>query len=291
MLPTIQVGDRILVDKMAYDVRVPLTHFSLAHLRDPSRGDIVTIQSSAAHELLVKRVIGLPGDSIAMRNNVLFINGVRVSYRQIGVDTVVSDATSRGEYFSEVINGSAHTIRLSPDAPSPRDSFGPLTVPPGKYLMLGDNRDNSADSRYFGFFSRDEIIGKAERVAYSLNPSRYYLPRFDRIGRSLDVPPAVSLCAAADRPLIAGPHPTTALGDPLGFTPHATGVHRSGTALQYSSKWSFRGFRLLRYLIHNGLILWRLPSFNNDATKRFSNTSATGVLFSNRICEALNTEL
>jgi len=188
MLPTIQVGDRILVDKMAYDIRFPLTHLSLVRLHNPQRGDIVTIQSAAAHELLVKRVIGLPGDTVAMRDNVLFINGSRVSYREIQLDEHANDATSRGEYYTEVISGAAHTIRLSPDAPSPRDSFGPVVVPPGKYLMLGDNRDNSADSRYFGFFSREEIMGKAERVAYSLNPAHYYFPRYDRFGRSLDAP-------------------------------------------------------------------------------------------------------
>ncbi|WP_321877237.1 signal peptidase I [Paraburkholderia bannensis] len=188
MLPTIQVGDRILVDKMAYDIRFPLTHFSLVHLRNPSRGDIVTIQSSAAHELLVKRVIGLPGDSVEMHDNVLFINGSRVSYRHIKADALADDATSRGEYYSEKMNGTAHTIRLSPDAPSPRDSFGPVVVPVGKYLMLGDNRDNSADSRYFGFFPRTEIIGKARRVAYSLDPAHYYFPRYERIGRLLDAP-------------------------------------------------------------------------------------------------------
>src|SRR5579863_10655975 len=77
MLPTIREGDRILVDKMAYDLRVPLTHITIAHLHDPQRGDIVTIDSSAAHELIVKRLIGLPGDSVAMRDNVLYVNGVR----------------------------------------------------------------------------------------------------------------------------------------------------------------------------------------------------------------------
>ncbi|WP_321788296.1 MULTISPECIES: signal peptidase I [Paraburkholderia] len=189
MLPTIQVGDRILVDKMAYDIRVPLTHFTLVRLHNPSRGDIVTIQSSAAHELLVKRVIGLPGDSVEMRDNILFINGSQVNYRELKGDEFSESSASRGEYYSEVIDGtSAHIIRLLPNAPSPRESFGPVVVPPGKYLMLGDNRDNSADSRYFGFFPRNEIMGKAKRVAYSLNPAHYYLPRYERLGRSLDAP-------------------------------------------------------------------------------------------------------
>ncbi|MEK6421210.1 MAG: signal peptidase I [Burkholderia gladioli] len=188
MLPTIRIGDRILVDKLAYDVRVPFTHIRLAHLHDPQRGDIVTIDSAAAHELLVKRLIGLPGDTVAMRDNVLIINGKPASYQPVGANLLRSDATSPGEYLAEKIDGPAHTVRLSPDAPSPRDSFAPIVVPPGQYLMLGDNRDNSADSRYFGFFPRDEIMGRARRVAFSLDPSRDYLPRFDRFGRKLDAP-------------------------------------------------------------------------------------------------------
>ncbi|MCQ0030918.1 signal peptidase I [Burkholderia glumae] len=188
MLPTIRIGDRILVDKMAYDLRVPFTHLRLARLHEPQRGDIVTIDSAAAHELLVKRLIGLPGDTVELRNNVLLINGVRAAYRPVGTNLLRSDAASPGEYLAERIDGSARIVRLSPDAPSPRDSFGPVVVPKGQYLMLGDNRDNSADSRYFGFFPRDEIMGRARRVAFSLDPSHDYLPRLDRFGRRLDAP-------------------------------------------------------------------------------------------------------
>jgi signal peptidase I len=71
MLPAIREGDRILVDKMAYDLRIPLTQIAIAHLHEPQRGDVVTVDSSAAHELTVKRLIGLPGDTVAMRDNVL----------------------------------------------------------------------------------------------------------------------------------------------------------------------------------------------------------------------------
>jgi len=90
MLPTIREGDRILVDKMAYDLRVPFTHVALAHLGDPRRGDIVTIDSSAAHELLVKRVIGVPGDRIALRENVLYVNGVRADYQPLASAPMVN---------------------------------------------------------------------------------------------------------------------------------------------------------------------------------------------------------
>jgi signal peptidase I len=188
MLPTIRLGDRIFVDKMAYDLRVPLTHIRIAHLSDPQRGDIVTIDSSAAHELLVKRVIGIPGDVVALRDNVLYVNGVRADYHPEGTDLLASDNSSPGTYFAESFDGVKHTVRLSPFAPSPRNSFGPVVVPKGEYLMLGDNRDNSADSRYFGYFPRNEIMGRTRRVAFSLDPEHYYEPRFGRFGKALDAP-------------------------------------------------------------------------------------------------------
>ena len=186
MLPTIREGDRIFVDKMAYDLRVPLTHIAIAHLHDPRRGDIVTIDSSAAHELIVKRLIGLPGDSVAMRDNVLYVNGVRAAYQPQKLAPLPGDAVTRGDYLTERFDGVVHSVRLAPDAPSPRDSFGPVVVPQGEYLMLGDNRDDSADSRYFGFFPREELMGRTRRVAYSLDPEHHDKPRFERFGAPLD---------------------------------------------------------------------------------------------------------
>jgi signal peptidase I len=186
MLPTIREGDRILVDKMAYDLRVPFTHTTLIRLHDPQRGDIVTVDSSAAHELLVKRLIGVPGDVVAMRDNVLYIDGKRARYQPIAVNGVEGDAASPGEYLDEKIGSVSHVVRLSVIAPSPRRSFGPVVVPKDEYLMLGDNRDDSADSRYFGFFPRSELMGRARHVAYSLDPDHHYLPRMDRFGVALD---------------------------------------------------------------------------------------------------------
>jgi signal peptidase I len=186
MLPTIREGDRIFVDKMAYDLRVPFTHIAIAHLHDPQRGDIVTIDSSAAHELIVKRLIGLPGDVIAMRDNVLYIDGKRASYQPVDVTGVHGDAASPGEYLDERLGRVSHVVRLSVLAPSPRRSFGPVVVPKGEYLMLGDNRDDSADSRFFGFFPRGELMGRTRHVAYSLDPERHFMPRMSRFGAALD---------------------------------------------------------------------------------------------------------
>jgi signal peptidase I len=186
MLPTIREGDRILVDKMAYDLRVPFTHVDLVHLHAPQRGDIVTIDSAAAHELLVKRIIGVPGDTVSLLNNVLTINGRTVRYEAVRGPVLPGDREVLAGYMREQIGGVTHAVRLAALAPSPRSSFGPVTVPPASYLMLGDNRDDSADSRYFGYFQRREIMGRVGYVAYSLDPDHFDRPRFTRFGARLD---------------------------------------------------------------------------------------------------------
>lgn len=186
MQPTIRIGDRILVDKLAYDVRLPFTDISLVHLADPKRGDIVLIDSHAANELLVKRVIGLPGDEVALRDNVLYINGRMAQYTPLApVTGIRDDAQDPARYEIERYGSMHHAIRLSLWRPGGKRDFGPVSIPPGEYLMLGDNRDNSEDSRYLGFFPRREIIGRTDRVAMSLDPGNDYLPRMDRFGKAL----------------------------------------------------------------------------------------------------------
>jgi len=186
MQPTIQIGDRILVDKAAYDIRVPFTHFSLIHLADPQRGDIVVLDSHAANEKLVKRVVGVPGDVIAMRDNVLYVNGSAARYAPATVAGIHDDLQDPARYEVERVGGMQHLVRLSLYRPSGARDFGPVTVPAGEYLLLGDNRDNSMDSRYFGFFPRTEIVGRSRYVALSLDPDRHYLPRVRRLGAPLD---------------------------------------------------------------------------------------------------------
>jgi signal peptidase I len=186
MQPTIRIGDRILVDKLAYDVRLPLTHVSLLHLADPQRGDIVVLDSQAAHERLVKRVIGLPGDRVAMRGNVIFINGHVARYVAGSYAGIHDDQRDPAHYEIEHYGVMRHASRLSDYRPSPASNFGPVQVPLGHYLLLGDDRDNSMDSRYFGFFPRNAIVGRARHVVASLDPEHHYLPRPDRFGAPLD---------------------------------------------------------------------------------------------------------
>ncbi|MGO4503088.1 MULTISPECIES: signal peptidase I [unclassified Dyella] len=185
MQPTIEIGDRIVVDKAAYDLRVPFTHVSLIHRADPQRGDIVVLDSSAAGERLVKRVIGVPGDQIALLQNHLYVNGKAADYRYTQVTGIRDDREDPALYAMENTGQLSHAVRWSIAAQGHTHDFGPVTVPPGHYLLLGDNRDNSADSRYFGFFPRNEITGRATRVALSLDPGNHYLPRGDRWGTAL----------------------------------------------------------------------------------------------------------
>ena len=178
MKPTIVEGDRILVNKLAYDLKIPLTHISLHRFADPMRGDIVVFDSRAAATRLVKRVIGLPGDTVQMRDNRLMINGIAARYSGIEYEP---DATFAIESYLNM----SHRIELAPAGASRFSTFGPVTVPRDHYLVLGDNRDNSADSRYYGFIPRDEIVGNAKTVVLSLDYDDYYIPRADRFLRPL----------------------------------------------------------------------------------------------------------
>ena len=188
MYPTLMIGDRIIADRLAYDVRVPFTDIVLKRLADPKRGDIVTFSSPEDGTRLVKRLIGLPGDRVEMRDDQLYLNGVPASY--VDANAAVSARVSP-DYggtqivLNEQILGSQRPIMLMPDRADVLRNFGPTVVPAGEYLMLGDSRDDSRDSRYIGFVKRQLITGRVGRVAFSLDTGRYFLPRLDRTGASL----------------------------------------------------------------------------------------------------------
>ncbi|ABV85463.1 signal peptidase I [Shewanella pealeana] len=178
MQPTIKEGDRIVVDKLAYDLHVPFTQISLATTGEPERGEIVVFESKAADKRLIKRVIGLPGDTISLSNEVLFINGKALAY------SVVS-SSAQELIAKEDLNGLSHSIRIEKQASDQLSSFETVIVPEGHYMVMGDNRRNSADSRVYGFVPRDEIKGKATQVAFSLDYEDNYIPRQDRFFTSL----------------------------------------------------------------------------------------------------------
>jgi signal peptidase I len=182
MKPTIVEGDRIFINKLAYDLKVPYTTWHLAQWDNPARGDIVVFFSPADEKRLVKRVIGLPGDSIAMSRNRLFINGKMMSYELVSPknrDSSRSVEDSHRRILIENLEGRKHPMAVFPFSPS-LNSFGPVTVPEGHYFMMGDNRDNSADSRFFGFVARDRIVGRANAIVISLDINDHYRPRWER---------------------------------------------------------------------------------------------------------------
>lgn len=189
MHPNLLEGDVVFVNRLAFDLKVPLTNVVLAHLGEPRRGDIVTFRSPRDNTLLIKRVAALPGDVVEMRNERLFINGHGADYRVVeqSLDSVGGTAT-RALQLAESWDGKTaeprHHIQIMPDVLAPR-TFGPVTVPPGEYLMLGDNRDNSADSRVIGLVPRKLLVGRAERVLVSADYQGNWMPRTERFGMSL----------------------------------------------------------------------------------------------------------
>lgn len=181
MNPTILEGDRILVDKHVYGWRIPFTTVRLSSGADPQRGDIVVFDSPKDGTSLVKRVIGLPGDTVAMRDEQLYINGRALEYAEAeDRDQLLSQARREGPlFYSEQLGEFEHSVMFLSKRKAMRN-FDAIRIPAGQYLMLGDNRDNSEDSRFIGLVPRDSIVGKATRVVASLNPENFYLPRGDR---------------------------------------------------------------------------------------------------------------
>src|SRR5687768_6610168 len=181
MEPTLRVGDYLLVNKLAYGPRLPFTNTAI-ELGRPQRGDVVVFRFPAdVSTLYVKRLVGMPGDTVAYSRGVVSINGQ--PFHAVVESTSNKRPEDRGQVLvHETAGGHEHTIKL--DARHPGAAVAPqawlshwpdacqvmavdawrCTVPAGKYLMMGDNRDNSADSRVWGFLDHHEVYGKAVRV-------------------------------------------------------------------------------------------------------------------------------
>lgn len=173
MNPTIIEGDRILVNKLAYGLKVPFTTWHLARWNQPQRGEIVVFFSPNDGTRMVKRVIGLPGDVVQMIDDRLFINEMPLQY------------TANSGSITEQLGQANHKVQWLPQQPAMRN-FGPIHVPQGEYFLMGDNRDNSYDSRFYGTVEQDQIVGRSSTVAWSLDYDDRYLPRWGRFWKSLD---------------------------------------------------------------------------------------------------------
>lgn len=186
MRPNLLEGDVVLVNRLAYNFKVPLTDIVLARLGEPERGDIVTFSSPKDGTRLIKRIVALPSDIVEMRNEVLYINGKSADYRdaEIVLESDDQGKDIRALRLTETFEQGVRRIQLL-EGGSVASNFGPVTVAEGSYLMLGDNRDNSADSRYIGFVPRHLLIGQAKQILVSADIKGNWLPRLERFGHLL----------------------------------------------------------------------------------------------------------
>ena len=163
MKPTLQIGDHILVTKFIYGIKIPIIRKTLASISEPKRGDMVVfIYPEDRSKDFVKRVIGIGGDNIEIRNKKIYLNGLPYN-------------DNYGVYTDDMI---------IPGAAQPRDNFGPVTVPPGSVFVMGDNRDQSYDSRFWGFVDLRDVLGKAFIIYWSWNNDEHNV-RWSRLGNLL----------------------------------------------------------------------------------------------------------
>lgn len=177
MVPTLEVGDFILVNKYTYGIRLPVVGTKVVDLNSPKRGDVMVFFPPGKDIYFIKRVIGLPGDEIRYINNVLYINGEKQSQA-----LVASLPAGEPQYqlMTETVDGIDHAMQKH-IVPGRLSRHGVWVVPEGHYFMMGDNRDNSSDSREWGFVPEENIVGKAFAIWMHWE-SLTSIPSFSRVG-------------------------------------------------------------------------------------------------------------
>jgi signal peptidase I len=198
MMPNLLIGDYLVVSKFAYGNRLPLTNYFFWQ-REPERGDIAVFRRTGSGlpgsffglgpTLFIKRIVGVPGDTIAFRNQTLFINGQPIPTTPLGayaLELPQGGGQVQADLREENLLGVRHQILQVPGAPGPE--VAPSQVPPGYYVMMGDNRDNSRDSRYWqapawGFVPKADIMGRAEFIVWSWD--EHWWPRLERVFTNL----------------------------------------------------------------------------------------------------------
>lgn len=186
MRPTLLEGDVVFINRLAFNVKVPLTDVVLAHTGEPKRGEIIIFSSPQDGTRLIKRLMAVPGDVVEMRNERLIVNGQPATYAPAGTATETVGPTPNvlASKYTETLDGHTHHIQIFPDRAFMR-SFGPITIPKDQYLMLGDSRDNSNDSRFIGLVPRKLLTGRAERVLVSADILGNWMPRGARFAMKL----------------------------------------------------------------------------------------------------------
>ncbi len=187
MKPSIIEGDRVFVNKLAYNLKIPFTRMRIAEWGAPERGDVVVFFAPTDGTRMVKRVIGLPGDRIELLNNRVFVNGEALAYEELDswfVEQIPETDRPAHLFAAESLGDRLHPLMVTPGRPAPRTG-GPFVVPEGHYFMMGDNRDNSLDSRFYGAVARDRIVGRSTAVVFSFEPGRWLRPRWGRFFESM----------------------------------------------------------------------------------------------------------
>ncbi|MDP5210585.1 signal peptidase I [Microbulbifer sp. 2205BS26-8] len=177
MVPTLQIGDFILVNKYAYGLRLPVSRTKVVDIGEPQRGDVMVFFPPHMNDTyFIKRVIGLPGDRIELKNNMLYVNGELAPQELI---QALPPANPQVEILWENLYGRRHLMAKNVHPGKYGDFSG--TVPEGHYFMMGDNRDNSLDSRAWGFVPERDIVGKAFAIWMHWD-KLFSLPSFERVG-------------------------------------------------------------------------------------------------------------
>lgn len=186
MRPTLVEGDVVLVNRLAYDFKLPLSDTSILRTGTPQRGDVITFNSPKDGTRLIKRLVAVPGDLVELRDEVLTINGERATYDDTRATTepLQHGASTGALQATEHIAGNTRTVQFLPDVAALRN-FGPITVPQDHYFFLGDNRDNSADSRFIGLVPRHLLIGRAHHILVSADIMGDWLPRLERTAQRI----------------------------------------------------------------------------------------------------------
>ncbi|MEK6731441.1 MAG: signal peptidase I [Pseudomonadota bacterium] len=183
--PTVQPGDFLAVNQFVYGLRLPVINKKIVPVSNPKRGDIVVFEFPANTRVdFVKRVVGLPGDHLVYKNKTLYINGQEMKQTWVsdGIDYEPPTMTFPVTIMQENLEGVVHHIQLNP---SKKDSsVYDVTVPKGQYFMMGDNRDGSEDSRFWGFVPERDLIGKAFFIWMSWDKQKHWV-KWSRIGRRI----------------------------------------------------------------------------------------------------------